>query len=150
MNRRFPGVTGLLLLGLTACGSGVVPAGSGRLEATATTSSGRYTFSCEPTGPGGQRVVLSDDMTFSCPSAEGQANLTVMLQSVQTNQDGKSETKNVVSVVLIVPGPPSATYSGVGQLGSYAKFLNRSYNGDFTAPLSKNASVSGSFRFQSE
>ena len=138
------------MLGLAACGSGVVPAGAGRLVATATTPSGRYTFNCEPTGPGGQPVVIGDDMTFSCLSTEGQANLTVMLQSVQVSRDGKTETKNVVSAVLIVPGPPSATYSGVGTLGSHSRFLNRNYDGDFTAALSKNASVSGSFRFSSE
>jgi hypothetical protein len=153
MNTRSFFIGGLLLL--TACGSGVVKPGGGNLSARATISNVTYMFNCDPAAQSGTPVVIDKQMSFSCPSEDGKANLTVLLGTVETKINEKTpsertETKHTVAAVLVIVGPPAATYSGAGQVGGYSEFLNRNLSGDFQVGWPTVGSVQGSFSFSSD
>ncbi|WP_293911817.1 hypothetical protein [Deinococcus sp.] len=153
MNIRPLLIGGLLLL--TACGSGVVKPGGGNLTASAIISSTVYTFNCDPAAQSGTPVVIDKQMSFSCRSEDGKANLTVLLNTVETKVDQntpseRTDTKHTVAAVLVIVGPPAATYSGAGQVGGYSQLLNRSLSGDFQVGWPTTGSVTGSFSFSSD
>lgn len=139
----------LALVGLlSACGSGIVKPGGGALVAKATTPGGTYSFNCDPAAQAGAQIVISDDMTFSCPSTDAKATLTVVLRTVTTN-DGK-DTTSLLNTVLLIPGPPLTTYAGAGSMSSYTRLGNSNLNGSFSSTPASGVKIDGEFNFNGE
>lgn len=148
-----PLVTGLVAAALlTACGSGVVPSGSGSLKASASTTTTSYLFDCDPAAQGGPPLVIADDMQFTCPSVDGHATLTVLTHTVpggggNTGSGDPSPPRPLVSAVLTVTSPTVASYAAAGTLTDHGVFLNRSTSGSFDLHFPGGGPTTGTFRF---
>jgi hypothetical protein len=154
MNIRALLLGGLILL--TACGSGKVEPGASRLRASAITPAGNFSFDCDPATQPGKALYIGIETTFSCPSTDEKALLTVLtyLDTVTLYagaREPQPKTTLVVSTVLNVYGPPPATYGGQTILSNYGmtNFLARSLSASFNAILRGDAQISGSFNLYS-
>lgn len=140
-------VTGCLAAALlTACGSGVVPSGSGSREAGASTATDSYVFDCDPAAQGGPEIVIADGMQFARPSVDGRATLTVLTHTVRGSGD-PSTPQSLVSAVLTVTSSTVASHAAAGTLTDHSVFVNRSACGAFSVDFPGGGHPHGAFRF---
>ena len=110
---RFLRLGGPLLL-LCACAPRLASAGVSHLRASAVASTRTLIFDCDPVQPGGSPVFITPDASFSCPSSDGTAVLTLLLTPKPTGAQGAPGAASGPDgyFVLTVSGIPPTTYRG--------------------------------------
>ena len=116
MSRRGLGLLhlGLGCLLLTACAPRLASAGVSHLRASAVASTRTLIFDCDPVQRGGSPVYITPDASFSCPSTDGTAVLTLLLTPKPTGAQGAPGAASGPDgyFVLTVSGIPPTTYRG--------------------------------------